>query len=310
MKRSLTAAGVLLLLLYLLMFPKEALQSAREGMGLWLNTLLPTLLPFLILTGILLRTNMIEKILQPFASFWKQCFGLSPCGAYVFLIGMLCGYPMGAKLTSDLYQSKKLSRREAHYLLTFTNNPSPAFLTTYLAQHCLGGKSSPWNILGILLLSDFLCMLFFRFVVYKSRTATPARKTKKETLSASSPGTAIDVSIMNGFETISRLGGYILLFSLLSAWIHHYWPFPSCGEYIILGIMEITTGLNQITALSLPYSTQYLYSMVLTAFGGLCIMAQTKSVLEGKLSLLPYTAAKCLNALFTFILVSVFTKLV
>ena len=130
MKRTITAAGVLLLLVFLLMFPQKSLYAAREGMKLWLNTLIPTLLPFLILTGILLHTNTIEKILKPFAFFWKTCFGLSPWGAYAFLTGMLCGYPMGAKIAADLYKNGRISKREAHYLLTFSNNPSPVFLTT------------------------------------------------------------------------------------------------------------------------------------------------------------------------------------
>lgn len=310
MKRTLTAAGVLLLLLFLLMFPKESLSAAREGMKLWLNTLIPTLLPFLILTGILLHTNTIEKTLKPFAPVWKTSLGLSHWGAYAFFTGMLCGYPMGAKTAADLYKNGRISKKEAHYLLTFSNNPSPAFLTTYLAQHCLKGRVPIKEILGILLLSDFLCMLFFRYVIYQNDTVTPACKIKKETFSFSSPGTVVDVSVMNGFETITRLGGYILLFSLLSAWFHHYWPFGSAGKYIIPGIMEITTGLSELSAHSMPFSLKYLYSMTLTAFGGLCIMVQTKSVLEGKLSWLPYAAAKCLNALFTFILVLVFTKLV
>ena len=54
----------------------------------------------------------------------------------------------------------------------------------------------------------------------------------------------IDNGIMNGFETITRLGGYILLFSILSASISHFWFFPLAGKYIFLGILELTTGLH------------------------------------------------------------------
>lgn len=310
MKRKLMIAGVLLLLLFLLQYPQEALTASREGMTLWLNTLIPTLLPFLILTGFLVHTDGIDKILAPFSLLWKKLFGLSAYGAYAFLIGLLCGYPMGAKLTTDLFQYGKIDRTEAQYLLTFSNNASPVFLTTYLAHICLQDKIPLKEIIFILILADLLCMLFFRFIIYKNNTVTSTSFSKKETSIVSSPEAIIDISIMNGFETITRLGGYILLFSILAAFISHHWIFGQLGKYVILSITEITTGLSQISASGLALPVQYLLSMTTTAFGGLCIMAQTKSVLDGKLSFLPYAAAKCLNALFTGILVLVFSHVI
>lgn len=307
MKQKIYMSGVLLLLLFLLRYPAEALNASREGMKLWLETLLPTLLPFLILTGFLVHTDGIPKILRPFSGFFRLVFGLSPYGGYVLLLGLLCGYPMGAKLAADLYSRGKLSKREAEYLLTFSNNPSPAFLTAYLGESCLDGKTGTGKIIGILLLSDLLCMAFFRFAVYHNKTATEnfSADLKKETSSASSGGAILDVSIMNGFETMTRLGGYLLLFSILSACISHYWCFAPWGKYLLLGITEITTGLHALTASGFSYGVRFLCSMIIASFGGLCIMAQTKSVLEGNLSLRPYASAKCLNAAVTAVLVLV-----
>lgn len=312
MKRKLSIIGILLLLLFLLRYPQESLAASREGMKLWLNTLLPTLLPFLILTGFLVHTDGIERILSPLSKIWKALLGLSPAGAYVFLLGMLCGYPMGAKLASELFSYGKISRREAEYLLTFTNQASPAFLTTYLAHICLEGKTSPREIILVMAASNFLCMLFFRFVVFRNSTLTKAREnlSKKETSTISSPGSIIDVSIMNGFETITRLGGYILLFSLISACIRHYWKWSPTVCGLILGTLEITTGLQQISRSGLPYEMRYPISMALTAFGGFCILAQTKSVTDKHLSFLPYICAKCLNGAVTGGLLLVLSQIV
>lgn len=312
MKRKLCMAGILLLLLFLLCFPEEALSASRNGMKLWLNTLLPTLLPFLILTGFLLHTNSIEKIFQPLDHFFRKVFGLSPAGAYVLVLGLLCGYPMGAKLVYDLYSCKKISRREGEYLLTFCNNPSPAFLLTYLGQICLEGKTPPGQILAILYLSNILCMLFFRFLIYKNQTCSTQQQTslKKETPITSPLGAIIDVSIMNGFETMTKLGGYLLLFSLLSACISHYWPFTPASRSVVLGAMELTTGLHQLHLAGFPYPQKFAFAMGMTAFGGLCIHGQTASVLKGSLSLLPYFAAKVLNLVCTLLLVSIFSQIV
>lgn len=326
MKRNLALAGSILLLFFLLQNPGEALEASREGMKLWLNTLIPTLLPFLILTGFLVHTNKIEKLLSPLSVFWKTVFGLSPAGAYVFVLGILCGYPMGAKLASDLFTNGKISKREAEYLLTFANQPSPAFLNTYLTHVCLKQIVAAKEIYIILLLADIFCMLFFRFIIFRNQTSVQASPgsfvnsqtaagisgniSKKETSTTSSPGSIIDVSIMNGFETIARLGGYILLFSLITACVKHYWKWSVTLRCLLSGLLEITTGLYQISLSAVPFRTQYLVSMALTASGGCCILAQTRSVTDKRLSILPYISAKVLNGAATVFFILVFSKFI
>lgn len=315
--RGILFLGVLLLV-FLVMHPREGFASAKEGMTLWLNTLLPTLLPFMILTGILIHTGGIEKLLTPLAPVFRFLLGVDVYGGYVFLLGMLCGYPMGAKLASDLYEAGKISRSEAHYLTTFCNHASPAFVITYLGQHCLKGTVPVSRLFISLLSADFICMLFFRFRIYpKTKTSISTgrehnkllhirrvniceeniREEKKETSAAAvSVGGILDVSIMNGFETITRLGGYILLFSVLAGCVRYYWPFPLFYQYLLLGFTEITTGLSLIAASGLPGRFCAVLSVTAVASGGFCILAQTRSVLNQELSLLPYLASKCISA--------------
>ncbi|MBU5445978.1 hypothetical protein [Blautia sp. MSJ-36] len=303
MKQRIITLFCICLLLFLLVHPEEALLSAKDGMSLWLNVMIPTLLPFLILTGILLKTGNIPQLLEPLAPFWKHFFGISPAGAYVLILGFLCGYPMGAKLAHDLYINHQISQREGEYLLTFSCNASPAFIFSYLSQNILEGKIPPHSLLLILLSADFVCMLFFRFLVYRGNTVSSVKPEyrKKETYQQDSTGVILDVSIMSGFETITRLGGYILIFSLLFTGFYHYWPFCSQNKILLTSPIELTTGLHQIAQSAFSWKIKYITSMTLTAFGGFCVMFQTKSVLEEKLSILPYIFAKCLNASLVFL---------
>lgn len=305
MKRIVYTAAILALLSFLLRFPAEALRASKNGMGLWLETLIPTLLPFIILTNLLIGTETAEVILNPLKTFWKTFFGISPAGAYALILGLLCGYPMGAKITSDMFAHKKINRREAEYLLTFTNHASPVFIQTYLIHICLNNRVHPALVFGVLFFSSFLTMLFFRFFIYKNHTITPESYLKKEKGEPSAPGltgTLLDASIMNGFETITRLGGYILLFSILSALIRHYWKAGPLAGYLLLGMLELTTGLHFLAESQFPLIVRYLCSMPMAAFGGVCILAQTKSLLHKDLSILPYISAKCLNTVITVIL--------
>lgn len=303
MKQRIITLFCICLLLFLLVHPEEALLSAKDGMSLWLNVMIPTLPPFLILTGILLKTGNIPQLLEPLAPFWKHFFGISPAGAYVLILGFLCGYPMGAKLAHDLYINHQISQREGEYLLTFSCNASPAFIFSYLSQNILEGKIPPHSLLLILLSADFVCMLFFRFLVYHGNTVSSVKPEyrKKETYQQDSTGVILDVSIMSGFETITRLGGYILIFSLLFTGFYHYWPFCSQNKILLTSPIELTTGLHQIAQSAFSWKIKYITSMTLTAFGGFCVMFQTKSVLEEKLSILPYIFAKCLNASLVFL---------
>lgn len=305
--KSLFLTGLSLALLsFLLMYPKEALPAARDGLGLWLNTMLPALLPFLILTGVLSQTGSIRLLMKPFAPLFSCFFGLSPEGGYALLLGLLCGYPMGARISSELYQSKSLTEKETLYLLSFACNASPAFLTGYLSIGCFEGKLPLYLLLLPLLLSDLICMLVFRMLL---RPGASAKKTvsssfsanlaKKETPNTLSPGAILDISIMNGFETITRLGGYLLLFSLLNAALTHFWPFSRNMLYLLSGAMELTTGLHSFSQSSLPLGQKYVYSMAMTAFGGICVMAQTRSCLDPALSMKTYLPAKLLNAVLT-----------
>ena len=311
MKSKILTLFSICLLFFLLLHPDEGLLGARDGLTLWLNVMLPTLLPFLIFTGILLKAGNLTKLLNPFSLLWEKCFGLSPAGAYVLILGFLCGYPMGAKIAHDLYINDQISKKEGEYLLSFSCNASPAFVVSYLTGSILQNRIHPMQIVLILLTADLFCMLSFRFLIYHGNTLTPAKvkSIKKETYQQDSTGVILDVSIMDGFETITRLGGYILIFSLILACIRFYWPFHAQSCMLFTAPLELTTGLEQIADAPLPWKSRYLASMILTSFGGFCVMAQTKSVLENSLSLIPYAISKCLNASVIF-LILVFSDIV
>ena len=102
MKQLLYYLSFTCFLLFLLCFPKTAAEYAKTGLMLWFNTLLPSMLPFMILSGLLIKTGFLEKLLSFTGKFWEKAFGLTPLGGYGLLMGIFCGYPMGAKTAADL----------------------------------------------------------------------------------------------------------------------------------------------------------------------------------------------------------------
>ena len=270
-------------------------------MQLWLNILLPTLLPFMILTGVLIRTDMIGQRLTPMESIWQKIFGVSPAGAYAVLFGLLCGYPMGAKLTADLFAEGKITKSEAQYLLTICNNPGPMFVSSYLLVDTLHLSHAAGHTFLILYLSLFLTSLIFRLLLKPDcRDLTTAPVSPSSESFRKSVSHMIDASIIHAFETITKLGGYIILFSILASLVVRCSsPVPVLSVFLT-GLTEMTTGIALVGASSLKLSWRYLLSLTFASFGGLSCIAQTRGMLVGTpLSIRTYIAGKTVHAVCT-----------
>ena len=310
MKQLLYYLSFTCFLLFLLCFPKTAAEYAKTGLMLWFNTLLPSMLPFMILSGLLIKTGFLEKLLSFTGKFWEKAFGLTPLGGYGLLMGIFCGYPMGAKTAADLYRNQRISRQEASYLLTFSNHPGPAFLSSYLCTELLHQEDLVLPAYIILYLSSFLTSLLFR-PFYSFPKGNGGKVKRKEASSVFSWGEALDTSIMDSFLSITKLGGYIILFSLFQgilSLLPHLSPDLKC---LLLGITEITTGTAAIAQRNWELSLTFPLLLAFTAFGGLCIAFQTKSMLgETDLSLAPYLKGKLCTFFVTLTLGILFVKIV
>lgn len=283
------------LLLYMLLFPKKVLSDSLAGLNLWFHTVLPSLLPFMILSNVLIGANVVSQLMRPFSGFFRHVLGLSPEGGYAWLLGLFCGFPMGARLTGDMYRQHRISREEADYLLTFANQSSPMFLSTYVVLHGLGNSTLTLPVFVIFYASAFLTSLVFR--IRSRRFGLPPSKPKKEVPEQTSYGNLLDTSIMNGFEIITRLGGYIILFSILAGIVLQL-PTPlRTAAPFLSGLTEITTGIHTISGATLPLQVKFTAIVCCTAFGGLSTVAQTSCMLNGTgLSIFTYLKGKLVNA--------------
>ena len=283
------------LLLYMLLFPKKVLADSLAGLDLWFHTVLPSLLPFMILSNVLISANVVSQLMRPFSGFFRHVLGLSPEGGYAWLLGLFCGFPMGARLTGDMYRQHRISREEAVYLLTFANQSSPMFLSTYVVLHGLGDSTMTLPVFVIFYASAFLTSLVFR--IRSRRFGLPPSKPKKEVPEQTSYGNLLDTSIMNGFEIITRLGGYIILFSILAGIVLQL-PAPlRTAAPFLSGLTEITTGIHTISGTTLPLQVKFTAIVCCTAFGGFSTVAQTSCMLNGTgLSIFTYLKGKLVNA--------------
>ncbi len=274
---------------YILFFPKDAVEAAAKGLLLWYERVLPTLLPFAILSNVLIYSNYLQYINRLFSPLLKKVFPVSDNGAFVLLTGFLFGFPMGSKNCAELLKCDRLKKKEADLLFVVTNNISPVFITSFIL--CGQLKLPQLSVISLLIL--YVPPLLLLLVCGEKNTRT-AMAEKIPASGSQMNFKIIDAGIMNGFETLTRLGGYIMLFSMIASMTGKL-PLPPIARLVLTGFTELTNGIGMLPASGLDQKTQYILAMAFTAFGGLSGIAQTNSMICGTgLSLKKYCLAKLL----------------
>lgn len=304
--RIIITLGFLLLFVLMLKFPAQSVYYAFTGLTLWFQKMIPALFPFMILSGIMIRMNLTEYFAVVLSPLLKPLFKVSGNGAYCIIMGFLCGFPMGAKVIADLYERNKLTKAEATYLLSFCNNIGPIYFTSF-ALPVIGFPITLTYLFGMyalpLIYGIILCRLPLSAItkhgsygtinIYNINTDSKSRS--KSNINSSSTGQLlvhIDDAIQSAIESITKLGGYMILFNLLNLIPTMLLPLstlPICNL-----LLEITSGISRIGNAH-PY-------IVLTAlpFGGLSCMAQTYSIIKGTdLSIGNYFFHKCILTIIT-----------
>ena len=289
----------LYLIFLMLRYPALSLEYASTGLTLWFTKMVPTLLPFMILSGIMIRMNLTERFVGLLHPLLHRIYGTSRNGSYTIIMGFLCGFPMGARIVGELYEQHKLSREESALLLSFCNNIGPIYFLSYVIPTLgIDRPGRPFLLMyGIPLLYGFLLM---RIRPMMTRTFSSCENHPEvRSLRAEHPGScsllaAIDASVLSGLIGIARLGGYMVFFNLLNI---VFQPFQHVNTNILniyRCLLEITSGID-CSGRSINYAI-----LILLPFGGFSCIAQTYSMIrQTDLSLRPYVYHKTVQTAVT-----------
>ena len=305
MKRYCYFLFVSLVIIIFLLNSKITLDGSVSGLILWLNTVVPTLLPFMILSSVLIGLRgekLLYKILGPFTG---RLLGLSPAGNYVFFIGLFCGYPLGAKTAADLLRENRISTREAQYLMNFCNNISPIFTIGFICNTLLNSS----ELIPVALILLYGVPLTLGLLTKKHYIGGSADSSKKEASEAPAPKNdfieILDSAIVNAAHTALKLGGYIILFSVFCSIIEHTRVIPDSLRAFLTILLEVTRGCQSCTQSSFLIANDITLPALFACatFGGLAGMAQTSGMLQNTgLSLKQYIIFRTICAVSVFII--------
>ncbi|MGL5259296.1 MAG: hypothetical protein ACRC7V_04225 [Lachnospiraceae bacterium] len=284
----------------LFFYNHSSVTNVKNSLLLWYSTMVPSLFPFMILSGILIRTNTSIYIARIFRPILYPIFRISDQGIYCIIIGFLCGFPMGARVISDSYSLHLITKEESEFLLSFCNNIGPIYMISFVLTIFQIQK----NIIFLLL---FYSIPFFYGILLRYTLYHKMNITKESTMKATPPFSlinAIDTSISCAISNITMLGGYMICFTLFLSLIQNINIFQTTIiQGIFTSLIEINNGLY---LLSIATSKNAILGFLLM-FGGASCFFQTYSVLLNcDITKKYYIVHKIIQSILCFFLLTIF----
>lgn len=333
LKRNLLSILFLVFTFCLLIFSKSNLPAVKSGLLLWANSIVPSLFPFFVATELLMHTNIVAILENALNRYMKPVFNIGGQGSFAFIMGIISGYPIGAKIATNFRKNNICSKEECERLLSFTNNSSCLFIVGTVGILMFQNITIGFLLLITHLLACITVGFLFRFWKKDKNTftsdSTAAFNHTKKSVSFSNLGEILSESITSSISTILLIGGFVIIFSsiisifkasgifqnlsILLSPIFQFLNIDTCFiEGILTGLLEITNGIDIISSISCKkLSLNIIFTSFLLGFGGLSVLLQVWSIIsKTDLSIKPYLYGKLLQGLFsaiyTYFLMNIF----
>ncbi len=298
---------VLILLVY---NSSIVISGASYGLMLWYKNVLPMLLPFMLISGLMVQSVGKKQSINKSSTYTYGIFTS-------IILGITCGYPIGAKTCADFIKNNTYNPKIGNILLPLCNNSSPMFISGYIVYRILQQKVSLLFVMLCIYVPYIIVTLLSVLVLFiqcksakKSTDSEPTHINKKEnspqTKNPSHPSInklSINEYLLNTINQITMVGIYIMICSIFIEFINHSTYINEPFSSLISGIIEITRGvdnINSLTIISEKIKTALIISI--TSFGGISSILQTEMVIEKSgLSIIYYTVIKVICAIMTFL---------
>ena len=318
----------------LLLFSKSNLPAIKSGLSLWANSVVPSLFPFFVATELLMHTGIVYQLGNLLNRYMKPLFNIRGEGAFAFIIGIISGYPVGAKIAANFRKNGVLTKEECERLLSFTNNSGPLFIIGTVGILMFRNTSIGIMLFITHLLASISVGIIFRF--WKTKEASTLEinsnssyKTTTKRVTFSNLGEVLAESITSSISTIFLIGGFVVIFSsvisilkasgalniLSSLFSPLFYALNIDTSFIaplFSGFLEITNGINTISSIACKkLSINIIFTAFLLGFGGISVLLQVLSITsKTDLSIKPYLYGKLLHgilaAFYTYIFINIF----
>lgn len=335
---------VSLLTILTLLSPAAAVAAAMSGLKLWWDAVLPALLPFFILSEILLSLGVVHWLGALIDPLMRPLFDVPGAGGFALAMGLSSGYPMGPRLAARLTKEGLVNRVEGERLAAFTNCAGPLFITGAIAVGIFREPDLAAPLAAAHYTAAIATGLVMRFWgpptrnrashVSKRRVAAGGderlfarayRAFEKARSSENRPfGQILSDAVRDGLNTLLLIGGFIVLFSVIMAVLSRYGILnlleapvghalsmlgasPALAAPLLQGLLEVTSGSGAIAKASAPLWQRAVAESALLAWAGLCVHSQARSSPGASaMRYAPFLLGRALQTAFAVLFMAVF----
>lgn len=246
---------VVVFTIFLLLYANSNIKAVNQALNMFLNKVFPSLFPFFIAIDLLTHTDIIKALNRFLSPLMNKIFNVSGSGSFPFIMGLISGYPTGAKIIANFRKNNICSKNDCEKLLAYTNNSGPLFI--------LGTVGTGFFLsteIGYLLLITHILACITVGIIFRNYNSTYKRNTENvvSKLSFDNFSTTLSNSIFSSLKTCGMILGFIIFFSLvinilLTSGILHLLDFLPFSDWIsgcFISFLEITNGLNFISSIS------------------------------------------------------------
>ena len=290
-----------------LLCPAACAEGVRDGLSLAAGRALPALVPFFLASGLLVRTGFAETFGRLLARPLARLYRLPPAAASAVLLGLTGGYPVGAATAAALLEQGALSREEAARVNLFCNCASPGFCIGLVGLGVFGSARTGAVLYGIHALSALLAGLLTARGGSPQRlrqTAAPPIRAPREGFAA-----AFCTAVQQAAATSLTVTAFLTVFSILLRLLAPVLAPIPYGQ-ALAGVIELTNGLDRLTALPLSRGGLVTLASFLLGFGGLAVHFQVRALAAPQdLPMAGFTAAKLLHGAIAALLTALVFRL-
>jgi len=328
-KTIILALSASLLAFALIAFPAIAVDASKSGLNTWWTIVFPSLLPFLILSEVLIGFGVVRFLGVLLEPIMRPLFRVPGVGGFVWAMGMVSGFPTGAKLTARLREEKQLTKIEAERLASFSNASNPMFIIGAVSAAFFHNPKLGFLLAFSHYLANFtvgLCMRFYGSKDEKKQAEKIIRPSLRRALrelhytrlkDERPIGKLLGDAVSSSIQSLLMVGGFIILFSVINRLLFHlhitsffaqflqsfFQLFQFSGDLsipFIAGIFEITLGSKLTSdAESATLMHQAIITSFILGFSGLSVQAQVASILaQTDIRFKPFFFARILQAFF------------
>lgn len=274
------------------LFPEEVLRGAQNGLSLCINAVIPSLLPFMLVSSCVIKSKFSKPLGAAIGTVLSPLTKMSPAACVCFITGLFGGYGTGARAVYESYKEKEISREEAERLMAFCNNAGPLFILGTVGIGFYSNKTVGITLLLIQIITALICARVFGGNFGGERISVRKEwdfyKKNKPSL-----GELITSSAFESAGAIINACVFVITFSAILEIL----PF---GEYRFLaGFLEVTRGTAEVSRMgtrALPLASAFL------AWGGMSVHFQANALTGGEFSTKTYYIGRLFASVIAFLI--------